>query len=332
MDILNELVGQFKDFFGIDGLMEIVRSGDYKNLLTGEGIKSMIRPILPVVLMLELARGLIYKQFDVVSYKVSFLTYLFNSVIGRFISIGMVIFCIGLLERHAVMQIPFTWYGFIIGYVIWEFAHFIYHYLGHKVRLFWCLHSTHHAPESMNLFVSHAHFFLEGPYADIIRTSICILLGVPPPMLFLIMFIDGTWGSFIHIGETMMKKADLGLLGRFILTPMHHRVHHARNVEYMDMNYCNLLNIWDRLFKTYQPELAHVKIDYGITREMKKNSFLDAYFGEITALARDVRHAPGLKNKLLYIFMPPGWSHTGEHATSTVLKNKLRAEQAPAMS
>jgi hypothetical protein len=46
MDILNELVGQFKDFFGIDGLMEIVRSGDYKNLLTGEGIKSLIFCVL----------------------------------------------------------------------------------------------------------------------------------------------------------------------------------------------------------------------------------------------------------------------------------------------
>jgi hypothetical protein len=100
----------------------------------------------------------------------------------------------------------------------------------------------------------------------------------------------------------------------------------------MDMNYCNLLNIWDRLFKTYQPELAHVNIEYGITREMKKNSFLDAYFGEITALARDVWHAPGWKNKLLYIFMPPGWSHTGEHSTSTVLKNKLLAEKAPTIS
>lgn len=55
----------------------------------------------------------------------------------------------------------------------------------------------------MNLSVAYAHFFLEAPYADIIRTTICILLGVNPAMLFVIMFIDGTWGSFIHVGENI---------------------------------------------------------------------------------------------------------------------------------
>jgi sterol desaturase/sphingolipid hydroxylase (fatty acid hydroxylase superfamily) len=323
MDIIRILSEQLRGFFSIDGIRKIISSGDYSALLTYEGITSLIAPILPLVLMLELVRGLVYRKFDLSAYRIPFFTYLFNSVIGRFISIGMVLFCIGLFERHAPFRLPFNWYGFILGYVIWEFAHFIYHFLAHKVRLFWCLHSTHHAPESMNLFVSHAHFFLEAPYADLIRTTICILLGVPPPMLFVIMFIDGTWGSFIHIGDTMMRKADLGVLGRFILTPSHHRVHHARNVAYMDTNYCNLLNIWDRIFRTYQPEISGLPIEYGITREMKKNSFLDAYFGEIVELARDVRRAPGLKNKFLYLFMPPGWSHTGVHKTAASIKKSM---------
>lgn len=321
---MHELIEQIKGFLGIGALLDIVNKGDYARLLTWEGIRAMINPVVPVILVLELIRGLLYRKFDIISYRIPFITYLFNSVIGRFISIGMVTICIGLFQPHAPFTLPFTVPGFIAGYIIWEFGHFIYHFLGHKVRLFWCLHSTHHAPESMNLFVSHAHFFLEAPYADLIRTTICILLGVPPPMLFLIMFIDGTWGSFIHIGESMMKKADLGWLGRFILTPSHHRVHHARNIQYMDTNYCNLLNIWDRLFRTYQSELPDVKPEYGITREMRPNSFMDAYFGEIAALARDVWNAPGLRNKLMYIVMPPGWHHSGDHKTSTVLKRKAQ--------
>jgi len=28
---------------------------------------------------------------------------------------------------------------------------------------------------------------------------------------------------------------------------------------YMDTNFCNLLNIWDRVFKTYQPEQRNIK-------------------------------------------------------------------------
>jgi sterol desaturase/sphingolipid hydroxylase (fatty acid hydroxylase superfamily) len=174
----------------------------------------------------------------------------------------------------------------------------------------------------MNLSVTFAHFFLEGPYADIIRTSICILLGVNPPLLFFIMFIDGTWGAFIHVGENLIKDGRLGFLNRIILTPSHHRVHHAKNPLYMDTNFCNLLNIWDRAFGTLVDEKKDMPPVYGITREMNPNNFLDAYFGEIGALVKDVRRAPGIKNKCMYIIMPPGWSHTGDHKTAKVIRQQ----------
>nr|MBA4168158.1 sterol desaturase family protein [Chitinophagaceae bacterium] len=224
----------------------------------------------------------------------------------------------------------------IYGYIVWEFAHFIYHFLGHKVRLFWCLHSTHHAPQNMNLFVTFSHFFLEAPYADVIRTTICILLGVNPPLLFLIMFIDGFWGAFIHVGENVIKDGRLGFLNNIILTPSHHRVHHAKNPQYMDTNFCNLLSIWDRVFKTFQYEQVKETPIYGITRKMNPRNFMDVYFGELAALARDVWHAPGIKNKFLYVFMPPGWSHTGAHSTAKQVRNEylqtVRNEPAPVSS
>lgn len=320
MEVLQSIVTWLKDFFGLNELIKIIDSGNYRELLTKDGILSLFRPLFPLLLFLELGKALIFKKFKALDYKISFWSYVLNAFIGRFIAIAMVVLCIRLFEPYAIFKTTFTWYWFIYSYVVWEFAHFIYHYFGHKVRLFWCLHSTHHAPESMNLSVSYAHFFLEAPYADFIRTTVCILLGVNPLMLALIMFIDGLWGGFIHVGEHMMKDGRLGKVGRFILTPSHHRVHHARNPIYMDTNFCNLLNIWDRAFGTYQPEERSVPIEYGITRPMRKNSFLDAYFGEFAALFRDVYHAPGIKNKLLYFIMPPGWSHTGDHKTAKVMR------------
>jgi hypothetical protein len=64
-------------------------------------------------------------------------------------------------------------------------------------------------------------------------------------------------------------------------------------------------------------------VEYGITRKMKPNSFLDAYFGEFVALAKDVAKAPGIKNKFLYLIMPPGWSHTGEHKTARKVRREF---------
>ena len=327
LNIFHTLYEEVLSFFGITQIIEISKTGNYSSLLTLDGVFAAISPLIPLILLIEIIRALFNKRFKIEDYKVPFLIYIVNRFISRFISIAAVAFCIGLLEPHAIFKSSIKWYWLIYGYIIWEFAHFIYHYLAHKVRLFWCLHSTHHAPEQMNLSVSFAHFFLEAPYADVIRTSICIIMGVSPPLLFLIMFIDGTWGAFIHAGENILKDGRLGFLNRIILTPSHHRVHHAKNPVYMDTNFCNLLNIWDRIFGTFQYEQKETPIEYGITRKINANSFLDVYFGEITSLSRDVAKAPGIKNKILYMFMPPGWSHTGDHKTASVIKKNLKSTE-----
>tara|TARA_B110000037_G_scaffold199045_1_gene238526 strand:+ start:809 stop:1807 length:999 start_codon:yes stop_codon:yes gene_type:complete len=329
MQLLETLFNEIIGFLGVKSFFSILNTQDYSQFLTYKGVVAIISPIMPLLLLLEFGVGLFYKKAQTKVYHVIFIIYVFNRFIGRFISIAMVTICIGLFQKYAPFQTQMTWYWFIYGYVVWEFGHFIYHFLAHKVRLFWCLHSTHHTPEDMNLSVSHAHFFLEAPYADLIRTTVCILLGVHPALLFVIMFVDGTYGTFIHAGENLIKNGRLGFLNKIILTPSHHRVHHARNPLYIDTNYCNLLNIWDRVFRTYQEEDHHIDIDYGVTREINSGSFIDVYFGEFITLFKDVKNAPGIKNKLRYIFNPPGWDHNGDHKTASKIRIQFLEENSP---
>jgi sterol desaturase/sphingolipid hydroxylase (fatty acid hydroxylase superfamily) len=310
------------DFFSIRGLIKLIETGNYNSLTTWDGITTAISPLIPFIVVIEIIMAFAHKKFHATEYKIPFFIYVFNRIAGRYISFGVIAFCLGFFQPLALIHVSPTWYGFVYGYVVWEFSHFIYHYLAHKVRLLWCLHSTHHAPEQMNLSVTYAHFILEAPYADFIRTSICLLFGVSPPMHFAIMFIDGTWGGFIHVGENFMNDSRFGFLGKLILTPSHHRVHHARNPLYMDTNFCNLLNVWDRIFKTYQPETKQIEIEYGITRRINAKNFWDVYFGEFYYLWKDVAQAPGLANKFLYLIMPPGWSHAGDHKMASVIRNQ----------
>ncbi|HRH49287.1 MAG TPA: sterol desaturase family protein [Panacibacter sp.] len=327
MQVFQILYDELISFLGINSWLTMFKSGDYSSLHTLDGITTALYPLIPIILIIEITRAFFFKRFRGSHYKVIFYIYIFNRIVSTFISIAAVAFCIGLFEKYAIIKTEFTWYWLIYGYIVWELAHFVYHYLGHKVRLFWCLHSTHHAPDNMNLSVTYAHFFLEGPYADVIRTSICILLGVNPPLLFFIMFIDGTWGGFIHVGENILKDGRMGFMNKIVLTPSHHRVHHAKNPLYMDRNFCNLLNIWDRIFGTLEHEKYDLPPEYGITREMNPHNFFDVYFGEIVALTKDVIKAPGIKNKLLYIVMPPGWSHTGLHKTAKIARAEYLKNQ-----
>jgi len=309
MELLRTLWSEILSFLGVSQFFSIIESRQYQTFLSSDGLIALILPLIPLLVCAEFILGIIYKKPQTAVYKVAFLTYVLNRLIARSIALSMLAVCIGVFDSYALLETSSTWYWFLYAYVVWELAHYVYHFMAHKVRLFWCLHATHHAPEEMNLSITYAHFFLEAPFADVIRTSICIVLGVPPAMLFVIMFIDGTYGAFIHIGETAIKDARFGRLYKIILTPSHHRIHHAKNIPYIDKNYCNLLNIWDRLFGTYQEEESAEPIRYGITRQIQPHSFIDVYFGEIIHLVRDVINAPGVLNKLRYCFKPPGWRH-----------------------
>ncbi len=93
-----------------------------------------------------------------------------------------------------------------------------------------------------------------------------------------------------------------------ILSPSDHRVHHARNPEYIDKNFCNTLTLWDKLFGTYKEENDGTPIEYGTSPKVNQTSFFDMYMGEFFRLFKDIKNTDSLKNKILYCIMPPSWS------------------------
>jgi hypothetical protein len=127
----DELLG----FSGLGPLLDMYHKGDYSPLLTFTGILSAISPVIPLLLLIEILRTLFYKRFRIEDYRMPFLVFVANRFLSRFISIAAVGFCIAVFSRFALTKTSFTWYWFLYGYVAWELAHFVYHYLGHKVRL-----------------------------------------------------------------------------------------------------------------------------------------------------------------------------------------------------
>jgi hypothetical protein len=94
------------------------------------------------------------------------------------------------------------------------------------------------------------------------------------------------------------------------ITPSVHRVHHAKNNIYLDRNYGETFSIWDRIFGTFQTEVDQVKPVYGILIDkISGKNLTQVQLLLWRDLWTDVRRAPGLKNKLKYIFMAPGWNH-----------------------
>jgi sterol desaturase/sphingolipid hydroxylase (fatty acid hydroxylase superfamily) len=226
-------------------------------------------------------------------------------------------------NKFSLFIINKEWYSWIYAYLVWELSTWVWHYTFHRVRLFWCFHSPHHAPEDLTITTAWVHFFAEGYFTTVIQWIILSVMGVPPEMLGPIIAIEIGWGTFIHAGERSLKKGRLGFLKYFLITPSHHRVHHAKNPLYMDRNFCTFLPFWDWLFGTLQPLRDEVKIEYGITRKIDVTNFMDFYFGEIKLLFNDIKNTKGVKNKLLYLIKPPGWSPESKEQTAAVVRDNF---------
>jgi sterol desaturase/sphingolipid hydroxylase (fatty acid hydroxylase superfamily) len=88
-------------------------------------------------------------------------------------------------------------------------------------------------------------------------------------------------------------------------TPSHHRVHHGTNHQYLDKNYGGILIIWDRLFRSFQPE--EFRPHYGLTKQVDTYNIWKLQTHEYVAIARDVRAARRWRDRLGFVFGPPGW-------------------------
>ena len=262
---------------------------------------------------------LIFKRVSE-NYKPSFLAMLVYQLVPKLILLHMFWIWLPHIQRFGLFTVNLQWYSWIYAFLCWEFATWIFHYSSHRVRFLWCLHSPHHAPSDLNMTVNWVHFFAEAYYSTLIHLVISTLLGVNPLMFLAIMSINSAWAMFIHVSERTLKNGQLGILQYLIITPSHHRVHHAKTPLYLDTNFASVVPIWDWVFGTLQPLKEEVKADYGITRDLDVTNFSDLYFGEILLLFRDIKNAGEIKNKLLYLVKPPGWTPVCATQTAFALR------------
>lgn len=118
----------------------------------------------------------------------------------------------------------------------------------------------------------------------------------------------------------------LGWLEKIFVTPSHHRVHHGANPKYLDKNLGMFLILWDKLFGTFQQELPkeeYAPVRYGLTKNLERPNAFTVIFHEWVQVYKDLR-LPGLtwKQRLGYLFGPPGYSHDGSRKTSRQLEKE----------
>jgi len=196
-----------------------------------------------------------------------------------------------------------------------DFCYYWFHRASHEVRFLWAAHENHHSSRYYNLSTALRQSWttpLTGP----VFWAPLALLGIPPLMIFTAMSVSLVYQFWLHT-ELIGK---LGPLEWLFNTPSHHRVHHGRNVQYLDRNHGGILILWDRLFGTFEPEGEPV--DYGLTSNIHTFNPLRIAFHEWRTMFREVARADSLGEALGAIFAPPGWSADGSTLTAHQLQGR----------
>ena len=220
------------------------------------------------------------------------------------------------------------WVG-LIAFLIDDLRYYWYHRIAHRVRWVWAEHVNHHSSQHYNLSTALRQSWTGHLTGMVILQTPLVLLGFHPALIAFAYGFNLLWQFWIHtetIGK-MWRPIEL-----VMNTPSHHRVHHATNPRYLDANYAGTLIIWDRIFGTFVEELESDKPRYGIVKNLGTFNPVKVAFHEWVGLFRDA-FLPGLtlKQRLGYMFMPPGWSHDGSRKGSGDLKSdyvRLNPDQA----
>ena len=218
---------------------------------------------------------------------------------------------------------PAMWWSWLVLLVAEDFCYYWFHRTHHEVRVFWAAHVNHHSSQHYNLSTALRQALLT-PFTGPIFWAPLALVGFPPLMILTAQAWSLLYQFWLHT-EAIDR---LGPLEWIMNTPSHHRVHHGKNVAYLDKNHAGIFIIWDRMFGTFAKETE--RVIYGLTTDIKTFNLVKIGFHEVVAIARDVRRAPTLRGKLGYMFAPPGWSHDGSTQTATELQKALRARKPTA--
>jgi len=213
-----------------------------------------------------------------------------------------------------------AWWGWVLLFVLVDLSWYWYHRFSHRVRIGWAAHQAHHSSAYFNLGTALRQKW--NPWLEPLFWLPIAALGFEPWAIFVAFAFNLIYQFFTH---TEM----IGRLPRPIEyvfnTPSHHRVHHASDPEYLDRNYGGILILWDRIFGTFAREV-HTPT-YGLTKPVDTHNVATLQYHEYGNIVRDVRGTRRWRDKLGYLFGPPGWQPATAAASERTAGELERAER-----
>lgn len=204
----------------------------------------------------------VYEPIDTISSLSSGLT---NNIKSIFKLTIVILSYSRMVENWAFFEISENVFTYIIAFILIDFAAYWSHRWNHEFNLLWNRHIIHHSSEEFNLSAA-LHQSISGVFIIYFFLYIpMVFIGIPAKIIAILAPLH-LFAQFWYYTRLIDK---MGFLEHIIVTPSHHRVHHAINPEYIDKNYAAIFILWDKWFGTFQEELDSKPPIYGVKKAVQ---------------------------------------------------------------
>ena len=161
-------------------------------------------------------------------------------------------------------------------FLAYELGYWFNHWLSHRVPVLWEFHKVHHSAEVLTPLTNfRVHPVYTWIFANILAFSAAVANGLArywfgdtahqyafaDTNLILVLFIH----VYVHLQHSHVWIAFTGALGRVLVSPAHHQIHHSRDPRHFNRNYGSCLALWDWMFGTlYVPGKEREALSFGV--------------------------------------------------------------------
>lgn len=212
-------------------------------------------------------------------------TFVFALILGQAILSAKVVAAaatttlVGALGTMPETQLPWLATALLFTlamFLAYEFGYWLDHYLAHKIPLLWEFHKVHHSAEVLTpLTNARVH-----PVDSLVFLNIlALVMGLTHGVLSWAfarqidqITIAGSNALLVaftylvaHLQHSHVWIAFTGTMGKILLSPAHHQIHHSSLEAHHDRNFGACLSIWDWMFGTLVlPEARRQKLTFGV--------------------------------------------------------------------
>jgi len=151
----------------------------------------------------------------------------------------------------------------ILAVILMDYTLYLWHVLTHKVPFLWRFHLVHHVDLDLDASTALRFHFGELTISTLWRAAQIVTIGVSP--------ISFAAWQMLLFPEILFHHSNVKLpvelekrIGKFIVTPRLHGIHHSIVRDETDSNWSSGLTVWDWLHGTLKTDVPQNEIVIGV--------------------------------------------------------------------